>query len=47
MSMGNEETCSLEYVRPGNYRVSLDGKQWTSITVDATPDEQTIDLRSV
>jgi hypothetical protein len=45
MSMGNEETCSLDYVRPGNYRVSLDSKQWISITIDASSEEQSIDLR--
>ncbi len=45
MSMGNEDSCSLEYVRPGTYRASLDGRRWTSITVDVSPADQSIDLR--
>ena len=45
MRMGSEDTCSLEYVRPGGYRLSLDGEQWTSVTVEPFPQEQTIDLR--
>jgi hypothetical protein len=47
MQMGDEETCSFDYVQPGRYRVSLDRKHWTPITVDPSPAEQTIDLHDM
>jgi hypothetical protein len=45
VKMGAEERCSLEYVQPGSYRVSLDGARWRSIDITSSPAEQTIDLR--
>jgi protocatechuate 3,4-dioxygenase beta subunit len=45
MTMNEQETCSFDYVRPGTYRASFDGLQWTTITVATSPDEQTFDLR--
>ena len=45
MRMNDDESCSFHYVRPGRYRVSLDGASWQSITVEPSPAEQEIDLR--
>ena len=45
MRMNGEDRCSFSYVRPGRYRVLLDGTSCQSITVTASPDEQEIDLR--
>ena len=45
MRMGTEERCRFDFVRPGDYRLSLDGDTWTAISVGSSPAEQTIDLR--
>jgi hypothetical protein len=42
-----EDACTLEFVRPGSYRASLDGKQWSAITIASRPSEQMIDLRQL
>ena len=42
---GTEDRCSFDFVRPGEYRASVDGKNWRAITIAASPAEQTIDLR--
>jgi len=47
MVMGDEDRCSLEFVRPGDYRASLDGEQWRTVTIASSPVEQTIDLREI
>ena len=43
---GRDE-CSLTFVRAGDYRVSLDGEHWRTITVAPEPEEQTIDLLDI
>lgn len=40
-----DEWCSIDFVRPGKYRMSLDGDRWSPVVVTESPDEQTIDLR--
>lgn len=47
MTMGGEDRCTFDFVRPGTYRASLDGKQWRTITIDSMPAEQTFDLRRI
>jgi protocatechuate 3,4-dioxygenase beta subunit len=38
-------TYTFHYVKPGNYRLSLDGKKtWREVVVTATPAEQTIEV---
>jgi hypothetical protein len=44
MRMGTEEHLTLHHVLPGDYRVSLDGRD-TIVTIAPSPEEQTIDLR--
>lgn len=44
MGGSHEDRCSLDFVQPGGYRASLDGKQWKVVVVTAEPSEQTIDL---
>jgi protocatechuate 3,4-dioxygenase beta subunit len=43
--MGSEDRCRFDYVKPGEYRASLDGTAWTMLRVTASPREQTVDLR--
>jgi len=47
IGMGNEDRCRFDYVKPGTYRASLDGKTWTSVRVATAPAEQTIALFDV
>jgi hypothetical protein len=42
---GAEEHCHLSFVRPGDYRLSLDKITWTPLRLAASPAEQTVDLR--
>ena len=44
---GTEEHCHLSFVRPGDYRLSLDKITWTPLRLAASPAEQTIDLRQL
>jgi hypothetical protein len=46
MRSGGEDRCSLDFVRPGEYRASFDGKDWRDVTIASAPAEQTIDLRT-
>jgi hypothetical protein len=43
--MGAEESCTFYFVRPGEYRLSLDATT-RIVTLSALPAEQTIDLRT-
>jgi protocatechuate 3,4-dioxygenase beta subunit len=43
---GGEERCNLDFVRPGEYRASVDGREWREFTIASAPAEQTIDLRT-
>jgi len=36
---------SVDILRPGDYRVSLDGETWTPLHVSESPDKQLLDLR--
>jgi protocatechuate 3,4-dioxygenase beta subunit len=47
MGMGSEDRCSFDFVRPGDYRLSLDGNAWTTVSVGSSPTEQTIDFRKL
>ena len=42
---GNEEHCHLSFVRPGEYRLSVDKITWTPLRIATSPAEQTVDLR--
>lgn len=47
MRMGDDlHTFTFQYVKPGNYRISIDGKKtWKDVVVAASPAEQTIEFR--
>lgn len=45
MGTGTADECTLSHVRPGEYRMSLDGETWTSVTVTDSPKKQTVDIR--
>ena len=42
---GAAEHCHLTFVRPGDYRLSLDRITWTPLRLAVSPAEQTVDLR--
>ena len=39
-----DDSVSFSDIEPGVYRISLDGKLWTTITVAAEPPEQSVDM---
>jgi hypothetical protein len=38
------ESVSFDYVLPGTYKLSINGKTWTSIVVTLSPDEQSVEI---